>query len=256
MSEQEIKQALMNAGVENAAAEARWLCEALSGEDLERAVTKRCEHYPLQYLIGEWDFYRESYEVSEDCLIPRADTELLVERAIALLPEGGCFLDLCTGSGCVAISTLASRPDTTAVAVDLFPGTLALAERNAKRNHVDGRIELVRADVLSEPEIRGGFDAILSNPPYISAADIQTLQSEVRHEPRAALAGGEDGLDFYRAILSRWVELLSPNGFILFEIGYDQGDALRTLAREHGFCATVLRDLCGNDRVVHLTRSC
>ena len=116
MSEQEIKQTLMNAGVENAAAEARWLCEALSGDALERAVAKRCEHYPLQYLLGEWDFYRESYEVSEDCLIPRADTELLVERAVALLPDGARFLDLCTGSGCVAISTLAARADARIVA--------------------------------------------------------------------------------------------------------------------------------------------
>ena len=254
MSEQEIKQALMAAGIENAAAEARWMCEGLSGEALEQAVARRCAHYPLQYLLGEWSFFRQTFEVSEDCLIPRADTELLVERAVALLPQGARFLDLCTGSGCIAISTLATRPDTRAVAVDLFPRTLALAARNAARNHVEQRIELVRADVLMPPALEGGFDAILSNPPYISAADMAVLQPEVRYEPSAALAGGEDGLDFYRAILAHWTTLLAPGGFVLFEIGYDQADALRRLACEYGFCATVLRDLCGNDRVVHLTR--
>ena len=249
---QEIRQRLALCGIENAEAEARMLCEAFSGEALEKAVEKRCTHYPLQYILGVWGFWREEYEVSEHCLVPRPDTEHLVEKAVALLPGGARFLDLCTGSGCVAISTLASRKDTTAVAVDLFRPTLELAGRNAKRNGVSERLELVRGDVLAGPCVCGPFDAILSNPPYIPDAIVPTLASEVRHEPAAALCGGADGLDFYRAILEGWSSLLAPGGFILFEIGYDQADALRALAKEHGRCTEVFRDFGGNDRVVLL----
>ena len=134
MTQQEIAAILKAAGIENATWEARLLFEALSGEALTRAVERRKEHYPLQYILGEWYFYRECYEVSEDCLIPRSDTEILVDVAIKMLPNGARFLDLCTGSGCVAISTLANRTDTVAKAVDLFPKTLALWENLCYNN--------------------------------------------------------------------------------------------------------------------------
>ena len=248
---------LQAAGLENARFEAAQLAAALQGEALTRAVVRRCEGYPLQYLIGEWDFYRQTYEVCEDCLIPRADTELLVEKAIAHLPPNGRFLDLCTGSGCIAISTLCERPDLQGAAVDLFPRTLALAGRNAERNGVTERLALHLASVLELPPpplAAARFDAILSNPPYIRNDVVPTLQKEVQFEPQAALCGGTDGLDFYRAILSMWSALLKPNGFILFEIGYDQARALQALAAEHRFSCTVFRDLGGNDRVVLLRR--
>ena len=247
-----VREQLLQAGIENAEMEARMLCEAFSDEALTCAVERRCGGYPLQYILGEWGFWREEYEVSEHCLVPRPDTEHLVEKAIAMLPNGARFLDLCTGSGCVAISTLASRPDTTALAVDLFEPTLALAGRNARKNGVADRLELARADVLCDPVIQGPFDAILSNPPYIPDAVVPTLSREVQHEPSAALCGGRDGLDFYRAIVEKWRTLLSPDGFVLFEIGYDQADALRALAAEHGLSAEVFRDYGGNDRVVLL----
>ncbi len=252
MQKSELCKRLEAAGIENAAMEAVWLLERFSGEALEQAIDRRCRHYPLQYLLGEWEFYRETYEVSENCLIPRPDTELLVEQAIKRLPPGARFLDLCTGSGCVAISTLCARPDTSAVAVDLFDSTLELAQRNALRNGVAERIELSRADVLDLPpcEWQGEFSAILSNPPYIRAADMLTLQPEVCHEPAAALDGGRDGLDFYRAILKNWRQVLTPGGFLLLEIGYDQAAELSQLADEQGLCATVFRDFGGNDRVV------
>lgn len=254
MQENEVRRRLEHAGIENAAMEARWLCEALSGDALTAAVDKRVAHYPLQYLLGEWDFYRESYEVSEHCLIPRADTELLVERAVELLPQGAHFLDLCTGSGCIAVSTLCARPDATAVAVDVFDETLALAARNAQRNGVEKRIAFHKADVLGTPPecLKGQYAAILSNPPYIKKEAMMALQEEVRHEPAAALFGGEDGLDFYRAILEKWQKLLAPNGFFLFEIGYDQADDLAKLAAYHGYQIRVWRDLGGNDRTVLL----
>ena len=252
MTQQRIKELLLAAGIENAAQEARLLSEAFSGEALERAVERRCTHYPLQYILGEWGFWRESYEVSEHCLVPRPDTEHLVEQAITRLPQGARFLDLCTGSGCVAISTLCSRPDTSAVAVDLFPETLALAERNAVKNGVRARFTPLLCDVLQGMQTQECFDAILSNPPYIRAAAMQTLEREVQHEPSAALLGGEDGLDFYRAILGKWRKHLKQGGFFLFEIGYDQADEIKALAAEHGLCATVFRDYGGNDRVAFL----
>ena len=257
MTELDVKERLLSAKIENAAFEARLLTEKLSGDALAAATEQRCKGYPLQYLLGEWEFYRETYEVSEDCLIPRSDTEILVEKAISMLPQNAKFLDLCTGSGCVAVSTLCARPDTTAVAIDLFEKTLALAMRNAKRNGVSDRITGVLADVLQTPPsalVAGSYDAILSNPPYIRSDVMPTLQQEVKHEPQAALCGGDDGLDFYKAILKEWCRLLKPDGFLLFEIGYDQAEALAVLGRKCGFSHTVWRDYGGNDRVVLLKK--
>lgn len=230
----------------------------LDSAELREALKKRAEHIPLQYILGEWYFASERYEVSEDCLIPRPDTELLVETAVRLLPKGAVFADLCTGSGCVAISTLARRSDTRAVMVDLFPRTLALAERNAALNGVSDRARPLRADVLKPIDLgdNAPLDALISNPPYIKSAVIDTLSPEVLREPRAALDGGEDGLDFYRAILSLHTNatLLKPSGFIAFEIGYDEGADITLLASSFGFSAEVIKDLGGNDRVAVLRR--
>ena len=257
MNEEQIRARLTQAGIENARFEARLLAESFAGDALTSAVERRCSHYPLQYILGEWDFYRESYEVSEDCLIPRADTELLVEKAVALLPRGAKLLDLCTGSGCVAISTLCARTDVSAVGIDLFDRTLDIADRNAQRNGVSERLTLMRADVLQAPpqELKSGsFSAIVSNPPYIRDDIVPTLQKEVQYEPQAALCGGEDGLVFYRSILDRWTCLLARDGFVLIEIGYDQGEALITLGRQKGLTVNVFSDLGGNDRVVLLKK--
>ena len=227
--------------------------------ELRSAVEKRASRYPLQYIVGSWSFMTEEYEVNEHCLIPRQDTELLVETAIEALPENANFIDLCTGSGCVAVSTLAARPDCRATAADLFPETLALAKGNAEKNGVADRFSPILADVLSEPsedvKARAPFDAVLSNPPYIQSHVVKTLSPEVGYEPEAALDGGRDGLDFYRAILKFYTPLLSPDGFFAFEIGYDQGRDLNTLAAENGFCCKVLSDLSGNDRVAVLKKA-
>ena len=224
---------------------------------LADAIDRRLAHEPLQYILGEWDFYRQKYEVSPDCLIPRADTEVLVETAVRLLPHGARFADLCTGSGCIAISTLAERPDTQAVALEKFPATLSLAERNAAKNEVSARFFTVLADVLSSAQKlveNAPFDAILSNPPYIPTADIDALSPEVHAEPVAALDGGKDGLLFYRSILKNYTPLLKKDGFFLFEIGFDQAEALLSLGRENSLLhAHVIRDLGGRDRVVYLS---
>ena len=228
-----------------------------SSAELEAAVARRSAHEPLQYILGKWEFYRQVYEVTPDCLIPRADTEILVETAIRLLPIGARFADLCTGSGCIAVSTLAERPDTRAVALEKFPATLALAERNAAKNGVALRFDGVLADVLSPtPAIAkdAPFDAILSNPPYIPTKDISALSPEVHAEPFAALDGGADGLLFYRAILEHYAPLLAADGFFLFEIGFDQAEDLASLGKAHNFAHVhIIRDLGGRDRVVYLS---
>lgn len=263
------------AGIESADWDARLLIEHALGQDATRylldpdgdlppsewlmdAVAKRETRYPLQYILGEWDFYRQTYEVSPDCLIPRADTELLVEEAIKKLPHGARFADLCTGSGCIAISVLAERQDTTAIAVDKFENTLSVARRNAEKNGVLARAELFCADVLIPdflPVADGSLDAILCNPPYIRTSVLSELAPELEAEPRAALDGGEDGLIFYETLLRNASKYLKEDGFFLFEIGYDQAEELRELGARYGFSGVrVLRDYGGNDRVVCLWR--
>ena len=262
---------LSDAGIDNAAHEAALLAEHFTGTSalrlrtspdaplpdpdgaLARATERRAAHYPLQYLIGTWGFWRQEYEVSPDCLIPRPDTELLVEYAARYLPRGGRFIDLCTGSGCIAVSLLCERPDLTAVAVDLFDNTLAIARRNAARNGVgEDRLTFVQGDVLTGDFMAklGRFDAIISNPPYITKAAMQTLAPELAFEPEAALCGGEDGLIFYRQMLGEpYRSSLLPGSCYLFEIGYDQGIALRTLAGNAGDAVEIHRDLGGQDRL-------
>ena len=220
---------------------------------LDDALARRLSGEPLAYILGDTEFFRESYLVTPDVLIPRSDTECLVEYAVKHLPHGARFADLCTGSGCIAISTLASRPDTTAIAIDISDAALAVARQNAERNGVSDRISFLRADVLAgiDPAILGGLDAVLSNPPYIAREVTKTLSREVCHEPLLALDGGEDGLDFYRAMLS-YLPALVKNGVILFEIGYDQESAITRLAQEAGLCCRVRRDYGGNPRVAIL----
>ena len=271
MTYTEICNILREAGIENAETEASLLinffcrksrAEILAdpgaqynGKSLFDAIDRRCERYPLQYIFGEWYFYGETYTVDESCLIPRPDTELLVEYAIKNLPAGARFADLCTGSGCIAISTLVHRPDTGAVGLDIFPETVKLALHNAKRNGVQERFDAVCADLLTEePFGEGEFDAIISNPPYIRTAVVSTLEEELFAEPRAALDGGEDGLKFYRRILSSYLPCLKQNGFILFEIGFDQSEDIAALSGFYGLECEIRSDLGGNPRMAILKR--
>ena len=272
MTYNEICTVLGEAGIENNRAEAAMLIcrfcnlsraelfrrtdEDFLSEELASAVKTRCTHYPLQYILGVWEFCHESYRVTENTLIPRQDTETLVEAAVELLPRDARFIDLCTGSGCVAISTLAARPDCQAVAVDLFPETVEVAGENAEDNGVGDRLGLAVADVTdpSFMEPFGLFDAILSNPPYIESGELDTLGPELAFEPRAALDGGRDGLDFYRVIVGGYGSYLREDGIMLLEIGYHQAESVASLAREAGFSCEIRRDLGGNDRVAILRR--
>ena len=224
---------------------------------LRDAVRARSGRFPLQYLIGEWTFWKQTYEVTPDCLIPRPDTEILVEQAVAELPENAFFADLCTGSGCIAVSTLCERPDTTALAVDLSRAAIGIAIRNAEENGVSERFTPLVADVLTNGWT-SGFPrpaAILSNPPYIRSAELAALAPEIGAEPEMALDGGADGLRFYRGLVRLARDWLAPDGVCLFEIGFDQADDLRRIASENGFSCGIVRDLGGNDRVVRLRRT-
>lgn len=273
-SYRELSRALRDAGIEEAKDEAALLLQhfcganrmdcltdpdrAWSGEKLEQAVARRLTRYPLQYILGQWEFFGCSFKVNEHCLIPRPDTEILVERAVKAIPKGATVIDLCTGSGCIAITLLKARPDVRAIALELYPDTLAIATENACLNGVEDRFIPLQADLLNGGAEKlssyAPLDAILSNPPYIPAKVVDGLAPELFFEPRAALDGGEDGLIFYRAILQNYLHLLKPNGYILLEIGYDQAADLTALAQKHAPAATVTvhRDLGGNDRVVEL----
>ncbi len=220
---------------------------------LDDALARRLRGEPLQYILGEVGFFHETYRVTPACLIPRADTELLVEYATETLPRGAHFADLCTGSGCIAISTLAARTDLTADAYDISEDALTLAKENAVHNGVAERLNFQKRDLLLYG-IDGMFDAILSNPPYIVREVIDGLAPELTYEPRIALDGGEDGLDFYRAILHHNLPHLAPDGMILFEIGYDQEEAIKELATAREMTCEVKRDLGGNPRLAILKR--
>lgn len=205
---------------------------------------------PLAYILGEWYFYGETYRVTPDVLIPRSDTEILVETAIKRIPRGSVFADLCTGSGCIAVSVLCHRPDLTAIAVDISDSALRIAQENAVINGVDKRVKFISGDITSDSFAESlinsrKFDALLSNPPYIMSGVIGKLESEVLAEPLIALDGGNDGLRFYRALKHLRNNILKSGGITLLEIGYDQAESILRL-----FCGgEILKDYGGNNRV-------
>lgn len=264
MTLREIAHRLSQSGVEGAGYEARCLvahftglsqAEILAepqrdypGEDLTLAVQKREGRYPLQYILGKAGFYGEEFSVSPACLIPRADTEILVEKAISLLPPGAVFTDLGTGCGCIALSVLKHRPDCRACALDISEAALAVARGNALALGLADRVSFCLADMCAPLPREAAQDFILSNPPYISTKAMAALAPELASEPQNALWGGEDGMDFYRAILKNNTPRLA-----LFEIGFDQGEKIRALGAENGYRVEITKDLGGNDRVALLS---
>jgi release factor glutamine methyltransferase len=261
---------LRAAGIEDHIREARLIFSEIGGfdavtltlDDVEScserlldAVNRRCKREPLQYILGYTYFYNEKYYVDGSVLIPRQDTEELVDYAVKNLPDGKTVLDLCTGSGCVGISVLKNSSAAGGVLVDISPDAIAVAERNAKENGVIERTQLICSDIFDlrlSPDTR--FHAILSNPPYVSESAYRSLEAEIYNEPKIAFLGGEDGGDFYRRIIPQFGKHLAHDGFFAFEIGFDQGKLLRDLASEYGYSANIIKDLCGNDRVAVLTR--
>ena len=215
------------------------------------AIMRRAKREPLQYIIGRVDFYRESYTVTPDCLIPRQDTEVLVDYLVKNLPEGANFIDICTGSGCIAISTLKNTKNTRAVAVDISENALAVAEKNAKENGVFDLIDFVCADALMTA-VEGEFYAVVANPPYVTESAYRNLADEIFHEPKIAFVAEENGVVFYRRLTPMYKNRLHAGGFIAYEIGYDQADLVRAIADENQMKCRILKDLSGNDRVAIL----
>lgn len=227
------------------------------------AIDKRITHYPLQYIVGEWEFMGLKFIVNENVLIPRQDTEVLVETAIRIIENEFEhaerkieILDMCTGSGCIGISLAKFCENVEITAVDLSESALAVAIENAGIHGIDN-IKFLCSDLYQKlgdevNEVYRKFDVIISNPPYINTKDIDTLMPEVRdYEPRMALDGDEDGLRFYRNIIFQSRNYLKPNGCILFEIGCEQGNAVKAIFEKNQYKEIdIIRDLSGHERVV------
>ena len=217
--------------------------------EYEIALRKRAEHVPLQYIVGEAEFMGLKFKVNSNVLIPRQDTETLVEEALKVVKPGMKVLDMCTGSGCVLISILKNVHGTGGYGYDISKQAINVAKENAKLNDVPAIFERSNLfeDVADET-----FDVIVSNPPYIRSDEIPFLMPEVSEfEPHEALDGKEDGLFFYRKIIQESPDYLTDGGYLLFEIGYDQGWAVSSMMKEAGFeDVCVKKDLARNDRVV------
>lgn len=263
---------LQAAGIEEAALDARLLLEAVCGTDRNDLlvhgeqpvapeaeekylnwIRQRAEHIPLQQLTGEQGFMGLTFSVNEHVLIPRQDTEILVEEVLKELHDGMRVLDMCTGSGCILLSLLHYSNDCEGLGVDLSAEALEVAGRNVLKVLTPEKAEhahFLQSDLFEKVE--GKFEIIVSNPPYIASAEVEKLMPEVRdHEPRMALDGTEDGLYFYRRIIEEAGKHLVSSGMLFFEIRYDQGQAVSELMRTEGYCdVQVVQDYAGLDRVV------
>ena len=211
-------------------------------------IERREKREPLQYITKEQEFMGLTFETSVNTLIPRQDTECLVEEAMKNLHDGLAILDVCCGTGCILLSLLHYSNDCTGVGVDIDANAVSLAKKNAKNLGIDATFTV--SDLFESVE--GTFDLITSNPPYIPTKVIETLDPEVKdYEPVAALDGGEDGLTFYRLIAAKAKQFLKRGGMIFFEIGYDQGEDVSEIMKENGYRhIEVKKDLAGLDRIV------
>ncbi|MBR5528453.1 MAG: peptide chain release factor N(5)-glutamine methyltransferase [Clostridia bacterium] len=221
---------------------------------LTDALEQKLAGRPLQYILGEWEFYGLRMFCGEGCLIPRPETEHLAEFLIKKLPRNSFFLDLCTGSGCIPVAVLKNRSDVHCVAVDISEDALKFARRNAEYHGVSSRMEIICCDAADfTPDEK--FDIISSNPPYIKSADMDSLSDEVLQEPHIALDGGCDGLDFYRLIVSRFKNALTPCGYFAFETGEDTAEGTSEILASHGFYPQMIPDYSGIFRVVTGTKT-
>lgn len=273
MTLRHIAEALSDAGIENAFHEAMLLCEAFTGKSisslrifpdeelpssdhLDIAVKKRCTRFPLQYILGEWEFMGLPFSVNENCLIPRSDTEILCEYIIKHAPKNARILDLCTGSGCIVSAVLHYRKDMTGAAVELYPETLALAKENFGKLNLEDRVLPIQGDatedILNSSE---RYDVIVSNPPYVTSEEMTLLEPELSAEPPHALTDGGDGLSILKAIIDRYPAHLTESGFMILEHGSAQSRAVTAYAEAKGLSAIPLKDYGGNIRAAVIRKN-
>lgn len=271
----ETRNILRQRGVEGYGLEAKLLVAKAAGKTLPElmrdlslyttdAVASRVQDYtgrrlrgePIAYISGSWEFYGLPMYITPDVLIPRIDTEVIIDAAKEILTGSKMdarVLDLCCGSGCIACAVGHELPATRIVAVDISNAALEVTRRNAALNRLSSRVIPMQADALSAPPMgMGSFDMIISNPPYIASTEIIELEPSVRdYEPIWALDGGEDGLNFYRSIIKYWKILLRDNGYLLFEVGEDQAESVKEMLLSAGFSSAAFKkDTLGTDRVV------
>ncbi|MBP3304704.1 MAG: peptide chain release factor N(5)-glutamine methyltransferase [Oscillospiraceae bacterium] len=223
---------------------------------LDFAVARILAGEPLAYILGEWEFYGLSLYVDKNVLIPRDDTCAVATLAVKqglFLDKDPRILDLCTGSGCIGLAVASKVKDARVTLADISREALAVAKKNTVRNHLSGRVSCIQADALGKPSaFLGKFDMIVSNPPYVTAREMTELPASVKdYEPHLALFGGEDGLDFYRAIAANYSAALKPGGYLAFEFGMGQGDAVCEILTKNGY--TILersRDYNDRERAV------
>ena len=225
-------------------------------EKVEKAIKRLLNNEPLAYVLGEWEFYGLPLYVNENVLIPRDDTVAVAQLAInqaIFLPGNPRVLDLCTGSGCIGLAIASRVKDARVTLADISKDALEVAKKNIARHKMTGRVSCMQVDAMRPaPAFLGKFDMIVSNPPYITKAEMPQLQDSVKlFEPHLALCGGEDGLDFYRAIVENFSAALKPGGFLCFEFGEEQGDDICRILEENGY--TILersRDYNDTERAV------
>lgn len=272
---EDTKKRLSECGIESPEFEARVIFEELFGRDfrkdilmgrlerklsdsesarLEDIISRRISGEPLQYIIGEWEFFGLRFKVGKGVLIPRQDTETLVDAALSLLkdvkqPE---ILDLCSGTGCIPIALSYHLKDAQISAAELYDKAYGYLEANIE-NH-GNKVKPYRLDVLDESSAKqfSGLDMITCNPPYLTGEDMRALQKEVSFEPESALYGEDDGLNYYRIIPKIWQDSLRDGGYIVFEIGCTQAESVCEILNDSGYSdISVIKDFAGKDRVVH-----
>ncbi len=219
--------------------------------NLTAIVKQRLIRYPLQYIIGKWNFFGREFFVGPGVLIPRSDTETLIDVCLDSIKDNpnAQVLDLCAGTGCIGITIKGECPETHVTLVEKFDEALSFTNKNAKYNNLD--VKIIQGDVLKTEGADGLYDLIVSNPPYITDDDMKELQPEVKFEPATALEGGSDGLIFYRHIAKEYKKHLSSNGTLAFEVGINQAEQVAKILSENGYeNISTRKDYCEIDRVV------
>lgn len=219
--------------------------------NLTAIIKQRLVRYPLQYIIGKWNFFGREFFVGPGVLIPRSDTETLMDVCLEFLKtrENPDVIDLCAGTGCIGITLKGEIPTANVKMVEKFDEALFYTERNVKHNGVD--VNIIKGDVIEGAESGGKYDLIVSNPPYITDLDMKTLQPEVKFEPETALCGGEDGLVFYKSITEKYKASLKDGGMLAFEVGVNQAESVKQILIENGFKnVSTRKDLNDIERVV------